>query len=174
MQTRRLTIAGMLLGLVIVVQLLGRSYPDVTRNFVGPIINLILILTAWYSGSKFGLLMATLTPLMAWLTGQLNPVMAPFIPFIMLSNLIFVLGFILFKDSTLKRGIGIAIGSVLKYAFLLTSVRYVVPRLNLGIPAPVQKNMVVAFGTVQLVAALIGGYLAMLIIEALHKRKIDA
>lgn len=174
MKTRKLTIAGMLLGLVIVVQLLGRSYPDVTRNFVGPIINLILILTAWYSGPKFGLLMAMLTPLMAWLTGQLNPVLAPFIPFIMASNLIFVLGFILFKNNSLKRGLGIAIGSVLKYAFLLTSVRYLVPRLNLGIPLPVQKNMVVAFGTVQLVAALIGGYLALLIIEALHKRKIDA
>lgn len=174
MKTRRLTIAGMLLGLVIVVQLIGRSYPDITRNFVGPIINLILILCAWYSGNKYGLLMATLTPLMAWLTGQLNPVMAPFIPFIMVSNLLFVLGFILFKHTTVKRAIGIALGSVLKYAFLLGSVTYVVPRLNLGIPAPVQKNMVVAFGTVQLIAALVGGYLAILIIEALRKRKIDA
>lgn len=167
-----LTLAAILLAIVIVVQLLGRSYPDFSRMFVGPIVNAVIILTGYFCLRKYGIIMPLLTPVMAFIVGQLNPALAPFIPFIMIGNLLYVLMF-LFKNNTLTdRVISIVIGSVLKFGFLFLSAKYLVPMLKLNIPAKVQTNMLTAFGTVQLIAALIGGAVALVLIELLKKRKV--
>lgn len=169
-QSKRITLAGLFLALAIVFQLLGRSFPDLSRWLVGPLINALLLLCSWYCGLRFGLLLSGLTPIMAWLVGQLNPALAPFIPFIVLGNMIFVLPGHLLRQTIVTRTLGIIIGSVLKYLFLANSVRYLLPALNLGIPAKVQANMASAFGTVQLIAALVGGVMALIIHELLKKR----
>lgn len=169
-QTKRVTLAGLFLALAIVFQLLGRSFPDISRWLVGPLINLLLLLCVWYCGLRYGLLLASLTPIMAWLVGQLNPVLAPFIPFIIVGNMLYIIPFHLLRNHLPGRVIGIIIGSVLKYFFLSSSVKYLLPVLNLGIPAKVQANMATAFGTVQLIAALVGGGIAIVLIEVLKKR----
>ena len=166
--TRKITLAGLFLALAMVFQLLGRSYPDVSRNLVGPLINMLLLLCVWYSGLRFGLILSIMTPVTALILGQLNPVMAPFIPFIALGNIVFVLVFHLLRKHFASRIIGIVIGAVAKYLFLSFSVKLFAPYL--GIRAPVQANMAIAFGTVQLIAALIGGALALVVIELLDQR----
>lgn len=167
-QTKRITLAGLFLALAIVFQLLGRSYPDVSRNLVGPLINMLLLLCVWYCGLRYGLMLSILTPLTALLVGQLNPVMAPFMPFIMIGNALLVLAFHFFRNHLPGRIIGIILGAIIKYFFMSLSVRFIAP--SLGLPDPVLKNMAFAFGTVQLIAALIGGLLAMIVIELLDKR----
>lgn len=169
-QSKRVTLAGLFLALAIVFQLLGRSFPDLSRWIVGPLINLLLLLTIWYCGGRYGYLLASLTPIMAWLVGQLNPVLAPFIPFIIVGNLLYILPFDLLRNHLPGRIMGMVTGSVLKFFFLSASVRYLLPVLNLGIPPKVQANMATAFGTVQLVAALIGGVIALIVIHMLDKR----
>ena len=102
--TRKITLAGLFLALAMVFQLLGRSYPDVSRNLVGPLINMLLLLCVWYSGLRFGLILSIMTPVTALILGQLNPVMAPFIPFIALGNIVFVLVFHLLSRPRSRRG----------------------------------------------------------------------
>lgn len=165
--TKNLVLASLLLTIVIVIQLMGRFNPDLSRIVVGPVINAILLLTAYFCGRRFGFIMACLTPLMALITGQLNPLLAPFIPFIMLGNLALVIPFILLLTSPIKRGIGIGIGSILKYLVMNYAATNAVALFSLKIPANVAKALPVAFGTVQLVAALAGGALAMVLIETL-------
>lgn len=165
--TRNLVLASLFLTIVIVIQLVGRFNPDLSRILVGPVINAILLLTAYFCGRRFGIIMACLTPLMALVTGQLNPLLAPFIPFIMLGNLALVIPFIFLDSSPVKRVIGILIGSVIKYLVMNFAATHAVSLFSLNIPANVAKMLPVAFGTVQLVAALAGGALAMILIETL-------
>ena len=165
--TKNLVLASLLLTIVIVIQLMGRFNPDLSRIVVGPVINAILLLTVYFCGRRFGIIMACLTPLMALVTGQLNPLLAPFIPFIMLGNLALVVPFMLLLTSPIKRVIGLGIGSILKYLVMNYAATNAVTLFCLNIPANVVNALPVAFGLVQLGAALAGGALALILIETL-------
>ena len=165
--TKNLVLTSLFLTIVIVVQLVGRINPDISRIVVGPVINAILLLTVYFCGKRFGLIMACLTPLMALVTGQLNPLLAPFIPFIMLGNLALVIPFILLHSTPVRRVIGIILGSGLKYLVMNFAAVNAVALFGLNIPANVARMLPVAFGTVQLVTALAGGVLALVLIEIL-------
>ena len=165
--TKNLVLASLFLTIVIVIQLIGRFNPEISRIVVGPIVNAILLLTVYFCGKRFGLIMSFLTPLLALFIGQLNPLLAPFIPFIMLGNLVLVIPFILLHSSLLKRIVGIIIGSGLKYLVMNIAAINAVSLFGLNIPANVAKMLPVAFGTIQLVTALAGGALALVLIETL-------
>lgn len=165
--TKNLVLASLFLTIVIVIQLIGRFNPEISRVVVGPIVNAVLLLTVYFCGRRFGLIMPFLTPLLALAVGQLNPLLAPFIPFIMLGNLVFVIPFILLHTSLVKRIVGIIIGSGLKYLIMSFAATNAVTVFGLNIPANVAKMLPVAFGSVQLFAALAGGALALVLIETL-------
>ena len=114
--------SSLFLALAIVFQVVGKNFPGISQFFVGPAVNAILIITAVICGSTYGVLVGSLTPLLAYLTGQLASPLGPFIPFIIISNILFVLSFIILN----KRGkygqyLGIIIGSFVKYIFLSIS-----------------------------------------------------
>lgn len=176
-KTQKLTLAALFLALTIVAQISGRFYPDVTKLYVGPIINALLILAAIYTGPVFSLLLAFLSPILAFVTGQLNPAMAPFIPFIIAGNLLFVLVFIFSSrpfgaKNTVKQIIGIVLGSLLKFALLALAARYAVSLFHLNIPGKIALKLPVAFGLVQLYAALAGGFIALVLSAVFKKRRI--
>lgn len=169
--SQKLVRASILLALCIAIQFIGRTFPVINQFLVGPIINAILLITAWYCGIWYGVAVGTLTPLMAFLVGQLPSPMMPFIPFIMIGNIIFVVIFgILMKKSVVGKGIGVGIGSVCKFAFLYMSALKLVPLFKIGFKAKVYKNLVFMMGFPQLITAIIGGIIAIIIISLMKKR----
>lgn len=167
---KSLTLAALFLAMAMVAQLFGRFNPDFSRIFVGPIINALILLTIYFAGSSFGFLVALATPILAFLLGQLNPAMAPMIPFIMLANFIYALAFAFFHDNLPERITASLFGSVAKYITFILSIRFLLPALGISFPPKLAKNLPVAFGLTQLIAALLGALLAVILIEILRKR----
>lgn len=170
--TKSIVRAALLLATVIVFQFIGRNIPQINQFFVGPFVNTVLLIVTYICGTKWGLFTGLLTPIMAFLVGQLAAPMAPFIPFIAIGNMIYVLIFGLLKQAKIKRIAGIILGSLAKFTFLYFSAVKLSGLFNLNIPPKVLSNLAVAMGIPQLITGLAGGVLALAIIEILVKRKI--
>lgn len=165
--------ASLFLALAIVFQVIGKSAPQISQFFVGPAVNAILILTAAICGGFYGVLVGSLTPLLAWLTGQLPTAFGPFIPFIIIGNMLFVLSFVIVrKQGKYGKYLGIIIGAFIKYMFLWVSASKLIPLFKLNIPAKMANMLVIAMGIPQFITALIGGAFALILIEILRKRKV--
>ena len=165
--------SSLFLALAIVFQVVGKSFPGISQFFVGPAVNAILILTAIICGGTYGILVGSLTPLLAYLTGQLASALGPFIPFIIIGNILFVLSFIILSNRG-KYGqyLGVIIGSFVKYIFLSISASKLIPLFELNIPTKIINKLVITMGIPQLITALIGGCFALIIISILRKRKV--
>lgn len=170
--TKNIVRTALMLATVIVFQFIGRNVPQINQFLVGPIVNTVLLITAFICGTKWGLITGLLTPVMALLVGQLAAPLAPFIPFIAIGNMIYVLIFGVLKTDKIKRIIGIIAGSLAKFIFLYFSAVKLTGLFNLNIPPKVLSNLAVAMGIPQLITALAGGIFALVIIEILVRRKI--
>ncbi|MBZ9688729.1 ECF transporter S component [Clostridium estertheticum] len=169
----KLVKASLFLALAIVFQVIGKTAPQISQFFVGPAINAILILTAAICGGVYGVFVGCLTPLLAWLTGQLPSAFGPFIPFIMIGNILFVLCFVLvWKRGKYGKYLGIILGAFIKYIFLSVSASKLIPLFKLNIPVKMANMLVISMGIPQLITALIGGAFALILIEILRKRKV--
>ncbi len=170
-QTQNIVRAAMLLAVVIVIQIAGRSIPQVNQFFVGPIVNAVLIITVYTCSTKWGTITAVLTPILAYLVGQLLPPMAPFIPFIMLGNLVYVLIFGLLKNNKYGLYVGILLSSFVKYLVLSFSATQLIYWFNIGLPDKIAKKLAQMMGLTQFITGIIGGILALAFIFILSKRK---
>lgn len=171
--TQKLIEASLLLAIAIVFQIIGRNVPEINQFLVGPIINCILILTVLICDRWKGVIVGILTPLLAFFVGQLAAPLAPFIPFIIVGNCLFVLIFSLFqKGKLIKRCIGVIIGALVKFAFLAFSATKLIYLFNISFPEKVAKALAVSMGIPQLITALVGGAFALIIVQLLIRRKI--
>ena len=95
----------------------------------GPIINAILVLALFLVGIRSALVICLVPSLMALSGGLLPAILAPVVPFIMISNVIFVLGIDWLYQSSKNENkgywLGIIVGAGLKFAFLLISVNFI-------------------------------------------------
>lgn len=164
MNIRIITRTAILLALTIVFQMLGRFIPlgQFNQFIVGPLVNSCLIIAAVYTGLAGGAVVAVLSPFGAILTGAAIPL--PFAPFIAAGNFILVLTYFLLKKKPLA---GIVSGAVLKFGFLLASVNFFV--WMMGLPAKKAAALIASFSWPQLVTAVIGGLLALLVLKVLGK-----
>lgn len=162
---RKLTRASMLLVFALTIIFIGSRFGGATFNsfVVGPLVNAVIILAAMLTDMKFGILVSISTPILAALTGQLAAPMVPFVPFIMLGNATLAVTFRLFHSwfKTYGRYIGILVGAVLKTAFLVLSVNYLVTVFNLNIPKPIISKLAVVMSYPQLYSAIAGGAVAL-------------
>ncbi|KHD37804.1 hypothetical protein NL50_06390 [Clostridium acetobutylicum] len=174
--TKKLARAALLLAIAIVFQFIGKNFPD-SQVFVGPAVNAILILSAFICGTGLGVMVGVFTPLLAFLLGQLNPMLGPFIPFVMIGNAIYILCFGLLKNKDIILSyIGIIIAAILKFAFLdvsatkLVGMLHIVPSGNKG--HIFNKLLLKSMTIPQLITGLVGGLIAVIIISILRKNKI--
>lgn len=177
MKTRnvnKLVKASLFLALAIVFQVVGKTAPQISQFFVGPAVNAILILTATICGGVYGALVGSLTPILALLTGQLASALGPFVPFIIVGNILFVLSYVMLsKRGKYGKYLGIIIGSFIKYLFLSISASKLIPLFKINLPTKIMNNLVIAMGLPQFITALIGGTFALILIEILRKRRIN-
>lgn len=171
--TENIVKSAVLLAIAIVFQFIGRNVPQINQFLVGPIVNGVLLLTTYICGIKWGAITGALTPIMALIVGQLATPMMPFIPFIIIGNILYVLLFGYLKERKLGVYFGILVGSFIKFIFLFFSATKLVYLFGLNIPTKVLNALAVSMGFMQFVTAILGGIIAIIIISMLSKRKVN-
>lgn len=151
---------ALLIALAIVFQLAGLPQP-----ITGPIINALLFTTSAIIGLYAGILLGSITPLVALIRGQLPPILAPIVPIIAAANALLVLTFynINYKInsanrfvSRLKVYLAIIIAAVMKFLFLVLAVKIIFPVVFGYL---LHEKVAMLFMIPQLFTALAGGIL---------------
>jgi len=99
------------------------------QYFSGPLINAILIITLFIVGVREAFILALVPSLMALSGGLLPSILAPLIPFIMLSNVIFIYlidrFFFIFRSDKYSYWFSLFIASLAKFLFLYFSLNII-------------------------------------------------
>lgn len=130
----------------------------------GPIVNALLIIITVMLGLRSGILMCFVPSLMALVGGLLPAIMAPFIPFIMVSNIIMVF---LFHKLRLKNyWLGAGVGSITKFIFIfITSQLF----FNFFVAQAISKNIALMMSWNQLYSAALGSLIAFVFLKTIKR-----
>lgn len=169
-ETNNMIISALLLTLVVIIQILGKNIPQINQFFVGPLVNAMLLLTVYFAGVKWAMLVGLLTPILAFFSSVLSPAMAPFIPFIAVGNLLYVIIFSIIKNRKNLDIVGVIIASFIKFLFLYFSATQLINLFTLGIPQPIKEKLAITMGIPQLITALVGGGIALVLFSMLKRR----
>jgi len=121
----------------------------------------VLYLAAMVIGWQGGIIIGISTPVIAAMRGILPPPLTPLIPFIALGNAMLVIVFFLLKSK--NKIAGIMIASVVKFLVLVSAVKLLVQ-----VPPAIAQMM----SFPQLVTALAGGFIALLIMNIFKRANI--
>lgn len=136
----------------------------------GPVINAILILTLFLVGIRGALVIALIPSLMALSGGLIPPILAPIVPFIMISNVIFILVIEYFHDKVKNAFngyfLGVFFGAMLKFLFLFFSTAFIV-KLLMKQELAVKVAQMMSWP--QFFTAAIGGMLAFMALKWLKR-----
>lgn len=138
----------------------------------GPIVNAILILTLFLCGIRSAVTLALVPSLMALAGGLLPAILAPVVPFIMISNLILIFSveYLYKKFEQVKNGywIGLVAGAGLKWSFLFLTTGLI---SNLLIKQELAIKVAEMMSWPQLATAIAGGIIAFGILKPLKAIK---
>lgn len=172
---RFITETAIMLALLVTLQALTKGFGQFVT---GSCVNAILAVSALVGGLGSGLTVALISPILAFLLGIAPQILT--VPAIMAGNAIYVtaLYFLADKDGKklVKQGIAWVVASVAKFVTLYVIVVKIVcgvmaPSLMAAgtLKEPMLKALPATFSWPQLVTALIGGAVALLIVPVLRK-----
>ncbi len=132
--------------------------------FSGPLVNALLFIVTVILGLRSGIILSFVPSLMALFGGLLPAIMAPFIPFIIASNIIMVTLFHFARQKNYWLGVGV--GGVVKFLFLtLASRMYFQFYLN----KPMSEAIAMMMSWNQLYSALLGGIIAFIFLKFIKR-----
>lgn len=169
---RLITETALMLALLLTLQTVTKALGQLVT---GSCVNAILTVTVLLVGLPGGLTVALLSPIGAWLLGIAPQILT--VPAIMAGNAVYVgLLFLLAKGGTLRTVTGWLTAAVAKFAVLYLLVAKVLcgilaePLLAAGtLKPPMVTALPAAFGVMQLVTALVGGAVGLLLVPLLKK-----
>jgi hypothetical protein len=136
----------------------------------GPIVNAILIIALFLVGIRSALVLCLVPSLMALSGGLLPAILAPVVPFIMISNVILVLTIDWFynnyKNEKIAYWLGVFFGAGLKFLFLILSVN-IISGLLLKNELAVKVAQMMSWP--QFATAITGGMIAWAILRWLKR-----
>lgn len=181
--TKWITRTALMVALVVVAQFIGKMIPpiavifgpfNISQLITGSLVNLILVLSAVTIGLWSGVAVGVLSAVLATFLG-IGPIFPIITPAIAVSNIIIVIIVYFFfmqaernANKTAVKITGIIVGAIVKCGFLWVTV----PMLFKLIPEikPPQVTMLtIMFSWPQAITALVGGFLAMLVIPSVKK-----
>lgn len=178
--TKKLTRTAILLALMLVVQCFKNFSPYIT----GPIVNLILLVAFSFVDLKSSIALCVLAPVTSYLITQ-SPVITATnfaaLPVIMIGNIIYVVSVYIFSkenifpkaSENLKLIFGLFFGCILKWVFMFLSSEWVLKTIfSENLTGMLAKKFGVMFGSLQLIAGLIGAVLFFVIYKILKKADI--
>ncbi len=172
---RFITETGVMLALLITLQTLTKP---MGQFVTGSCVNAVLAVTVLFAGLYSGITVAIISPVLAYLLGIAPQILT--VPAIMVGNTVFVLllYFLAGKNSKnlLRQVIGWVIAAAAKFAVLYAIVSLLICGVladtllaSGALKPPMLKILPSTFSWPQLVTALIGGGLALLIAPSLRK-----
>ena len=167
-KTLRITKTALLLALLIVLQAVTRSFSQI---ITGSCVNAVLALAVLTAGFPSGIIIAAISPFVAFLLG-IGPQLFPIVPAIAVGNIVFavVLWVLTHKhQDDMKWGLlGWCTSAICKFLSLYVIVVQLLCRI-----LPLKEAQIATFSTMfswlQLLTALIGGGIAMLIAPRLRR-----
>lgn len=136
----------------------------------GPIVNALLIIILFLVGIRSALFACLIPSLMALAGGLLPAVLAPAVPFIMISNVLYILSidWIYNYSKSMNKGfwLGMIAGSLVKFLFLLVSVN-IISKLLIKSELAVKVAQMMSWP--QLATALTGGMIAWIFLKWLKR-----
>jgi len=130
------------------------------QMMTGPIVNATLFASTFLLGAQAGIIVGLIPSVIALSAGLLPPVLAPMVPFIMISNTILILVFDALKNK--NYWLRVAVSSFLKFVFLYSTSSIVI---NLLLKKEVALQVAMMMSWPQLITALSGGVLAYLFLK---------
>ncbi len=174
-KTKFITRTAVILALAIIFQNLRYFIGAMPYStyIIGSLVNLSIIVATGAVGLVSGLIISFVTPVVALFQGHLPHVYL--MPVTMLGNAVLATVFYVFKRSRFAEPfnafLGVAVGAVIKWIVMywvgiVVVLRMFVPNL------PPQKVTIIsaAFNIPQIITALIGGVLGIIIIKALKRK----
>ena len=172
---RWMTETAVMLALLVALQTVTRPLGQLVT---GSCVNLVLVVTVMVAGLGSGITVALISPVLAWAL-KIAPQEVT-VPAIMLGNTVFVVlwYFIAGKDSkkTLRQLLAWIGAAVVKFAVLYAAVVWLIcgvlfdKLLAAGtVKPPMQGVLAQSFSWPQLFTALIGGFVALLVVPVLRK-----
>lgn len=155
-EIRYLTRTALLLALTLVIQMMGFQ-----QLITGSLVNLFLFLAVLIVGIAGGVVIGSLTPIIALSRGILPPPLAPMIPFIIVGNISLVIIFGLLKK--VNKYLAVIVAAIVKFLILASAVRFFI-----NVKPPIAQAMQFP----QLLTALAGGILVLVIAKLLENSKI--
>lgn len=167
-----ITETAFMLALLITLQWITKAFGQLVT---GACVNAVLAITVFLVGLPGGLAVAVLSPIFAFVLGVAPNVLT--VPAIMVGNSVYVLAlYFLYKRNYAAKIAAVILASAGKFAVLYALVNWVVcglaaqPLLESGLlKMPMLQLLPANFGLIQLITALIGGGVGMLLSEAVKK-----
>lgn len=166
---KKMVKASIFLAIAVILQLIQRNFTSVNPLLIGPLINTVLLLCTYTCGLTYGLILSILIPVFAIFTAALAPVMIPFSPFIILANILFTASFAVVMNRKYGIYLGALLASFVRFGFFSVASAKLIYVLNLGIAPTAAKAIGAAFGAPQLLVALLGSAVAVILIRALKR-----
>jgi hypothetical protein len=149
-----ITRTAILMALTLVIQMMGMP-----QYATGPLVNTMLYIASVFVGILGGVAIGLITPVIAFWRGILPAPLGPMIPFIAIGNAVLVVVYGLVGKR--NKYVAVVAASVIKYLALAGAVRFVV-----AVPPKIAQMMQLP----QLITALAGGAIAILLSEILVRR----
>ena len=169
-----ITRTGVLAALLIALQWVTAPTSAFAGQYItGSCVNAVLAISALVGGLWSGVVVAVLSPFCAFLLG-IGPKLIQIVPAIALGNLVYVVLLWLLIGSRERsvplRFCGLAAAAVAKFgALYLAVVKLIIPVMGDALKAPQIQTFTAMFSWPQMVTALIGGTLALLMVPVLRK-----
>ena len=167
MNTKLITRTAMLIALLVAVQYVTKSAGQIVT---GSCVNLILAVAALVGGVWCGAAVALISPFCASLLGIGTPILR-LVPAIALGNLVFVLILALLSGKLNVKAanvLSVLLAAVCKFLLLWgLIVGLLLP--SMGLPSEKVAALSATFSYPQLITALIGGGLSLLVVPSLKK-----
>jgi hypothetical protein len=129
---------------------------------VGSLVNAVLFISAATLGPQAAIMVGLVPSLVSISVGLLPALLAPMIPFIMVSNTILIVVFSRFQVK--NKWLGLISASVLKFVFLFATSNIVI---NLLFKKEIAKQVSLMMSYPQLITALVGGVIALTLLAGL-------
>jgi hypothetical protein len=167
LKVRFITRTAILLALTIVFQMMGRFLGPNNNYIVGPLVNAALIVATAATGIWGATAISVIAPFISALTNKaaMAPLILAFSPLIAIGNFALVLCFYLFMKK--NKFAGVIIGSIVKFAFLFASISIFTKVME--VPEKQALILNTLFSWPQLVTALVGGAIALVVLKTLRK-----
>lgn len=169
-----LTRTAVLIALLIALQWATAGTQAFAGQYItGSLVNCVLAVAALIGGLWSGIVVALISPFCAYLLG-IGPALIQIVPCIAFGNSVYVVVLWLLcgrKSLTLWNKIaGVAGAAAVKFLTLyIAVVKVLIPVMGDALKAPQVQKFTAMFSLPQLVTALIGGSLAMLLLPVLRK-----